>query len=205
MKTHIHTYILVIVAGLMLATISACSSTKKFKTKDYVLSEEKTSKMENSSSSDSVHNTVSSSVYSVNDKYNLANDLLIEYEPTFDSFGKLIPFSYVKEENGNKVAVKIEGSAKVVSNSRENKAKEIQETKIDYQAKFDSISKRLSEVEAIANSKTIVETKTVEVTPDYIKYLIWVGIGLGLLSAILAIAYFKLRSNINAIRKITGV
>lgn len=192
MKIYIK-YIFLIVVSVMLTTISSCSSRRMNKT---IIEETSADKKNIDLKVDSSF-TNTTNISSVNtnliDKYKLHNDLLIEYTPTFDINGNLIPFHYTKEENGNKTNVSITGNAKVVSNSTQEKEQSYTKETTNYQSQIDALVKRniilVSEINKIKNTKT----KEVEVKPDYFKYIIWIGIGLFFLSAVIiaVIIYFR--------------
>lgn len=195
-------YIFLIVVSVMLTTISSCSSRRMNKTK---IEEQSAVKIHSTSQSDSsVTYSKGIALFKANsiDKFGLTNNLDIEYDPTFDKNGNLIPFNYSRNENGNVTNVNITGNAKVKDTSTREKLQKKTEETYNYKEDFDKLTKYVNKLESEINSLKNTKTKEVKVAPDYIKYLIWMGTGFLLLTAIVAGLYIYFRVTI---RKYTTI
>ena len=115
-------YIFLIVVSVMLTTISSCASSRRMdknKTTEQLADKRNTSSTIDSTAISTTKIGTSNFKLTDNTKYN--DNLDIEYTPTFDKNGNLIPFHYSKEENGKKTNVNITGNAKVKSSSSNEK------------------------------------------------------------------------------------
>ena len=198
MKTFHFKYLFLIVVSIMLTTIYSCASSRRMdKNKT---SEQFADKRNVVTSSDSLvsSNTkigTSSFKLSNNNKYN--DNLDIEYTPTFDKNGNLIPFHYSKEEDGKKTNVNIIGNAKVKSSSSNEKINNTVKEEINYKAEFEEVikinKKLISKIETLKKTNT----KEVKVAPDYLKYIILIGTGVLLLSGVILGIFIYFKSQIN--------
>lgn len=187
-------YIL-IVASVSLATIVSCSSVKKNKTITEVKEDIKEVR-ENSTTTkeQSTNNAVADYKMSAEKKR-----LEIGYEPTFDANGLLIPFSFKgKDANGNETTVDIKGSASVKYFTDSQVIDEVKYLKEELSKIKDSLSKST----IVKDSTITTKEKTKEVAPDYIKYIIWLGILILFLSGVILFLYFYFRSKIKAVTKL---
>ena len=203
MKTFHFKYLFLIVVSIMLTTISSCASSRRMdKNKT---SEQFADKRNVVTSSDSLvsSNTkigTSSFKLSNNNKYN--DNLDIEYTPTFDKNGNLIPFHYSKEEDGKKTNVNITGNAKVKSSSSNEKINNITKEEYNYKSDFEAVvkinKKLVSEIETLKK----LNNKEVKVSPDYLKYIILIGTGVLLLSGVILGIFIYFKSQINKYKSI---
>ena len=142
MKTFHFKYLFLIVVSLILTTISSCASSRRMdKNKT---SEQFADKRNTSSASDSVTTSttkIGTSNFKLTDNNKYNDNLDIEYTPTFDKNGNLIPFHYSKEENGKKTNVNITGNAKVKSSSSNEKINNITKEEYNYKADFEAVVK----------------------------------------------------------------
>lgn len=181
-----------VVVSVILTTIS-CSSRRMEKDKmkeSSAVKEQQSVKVDSTASSTKTIGTVNTNT---TDKYAYNEDLLIEYEPTFDANGVLIPFRYTKTENGKTTDVNITGTGKVKSSTRQEKEKVYIKEENIYQEQINALVKSNKEQQLMINSLIQKETKAVTSAPDYFKYFIWILIGFGLLAAIIValVIYFK--------------
>ena len=203
MKTFHFKYLFLIVVSIMLTTIYSCASSRRMdKNKT---SEQFADKRNVVTSSDSLvsSNTkigTSSFKLSNNNKYN--DNLDIEYTPTFDKNGNLIPFHYSKEEDGKKTNVNITGNAKVKSSSSNEKINNITKEEYNYKSDFEAVvkinKKLVSEIETLKK----LNNKEVKVSPDYLKYIILIGTGVLLLSGVILGIFIYFKSQINKYKSI---
>lgn len=182
-----------IVVNFLLATIIACSSVKKNKTK----SEETTDRIEkvNSEVKESEKNFTST----VTDtKGTIKRDnLSIEYQPKFDTFGNLIPFSFQKKDaNGNQTTVNITGDAKVNYTTDEEVKDIVESSKTDSSKEITRLENTIKELE----ERILKSEKNKTVAPDYLKFIIWIGIGLLLLAGSLVAIFLYVKSKLKIIK-----
>ena len=201
MTRHIK-YIFLIVVSVMLTTISSCSSRKMNKNISEETSADKRNSVVKSDSSVITNKGISSFKATNLDKYELTNNLDIEYEPTFDQNGNLIPFSYSRDDNGNVTKVNITGNAKVKDTSTKEIIKEQSEEKIDYKEQLESLVKYVNTLESEVTILKQKESKEVKVAPDYFKYILWLGIAILLLSGIIIFCIIYFRNTIGKYKKI---
>ena len=186
MKTFHFKYLFLIVVSLILTTISSCASSRRMdKNKT---SEQFADKRNTSSASDSVATSttkIGTSNFKLTDNTKYNDNLDIEYTPTFDKNGNLIPFHYSKEENGKKTNVNITGNAKVKSSSSNEKINNTTKEEYNYKADFEAVvkinKKLVSEIETLKK----LNNKEVKVSPDYLKYIILIGTEVLLLSGVI--------------------
>lgn len=178
-----------IVVSFFLTTIVACSSVKKTKVQE----SEKFAVKEEVNTSTSLEETTSKEI-SIFANTNIKRDnLQIEYLPEFDAEGKLIPFSFHKKDsNGNQTNVSITGNAKVKYFTEHEVSNIVQATKEENAKRLTVMENRILELE----SKLDKQSKIKQVYPDYIKYIIWLGIGFLLLTGIIITLYFYIKSKL---------
>ena len=181
-----------IVVSVILTTIS-CSSRRMEKSKieeSSAVKEREVVKVDSTSSSNKTIGTINTNT---TDKYAYNDDLLIEYEPTFDANGILIPFRYTKTENGKTIDVNITGTGKVKSSTKQATEKIYIKEENIYQEQIDALVKSNKEQQLVIEKLLKKETKDAVSAPDYVKYFIWILIGFGLLAAIIIglVIYFK--------------
>ena len=115
-------YVFLIVVSIMLTTIYSCASSRRIdknKITEQFADKRNISVVIDSTTTLTTNIGTSNFKLTDNTKYN--DNLDIEYTPTFDKNGNLIPFHYSKEENGKKTNVNITGNAKVKSSSSNEK------------------------------------------------------------------------------------
>ena len=190
------------VVSLLLTTFYNCNSTKKAKFK----SEETIAVKKDSTSSintnTSINTTVLNTTTKTVDSYNKDNDLSIEYNPLFDTLGNLIPFTYNKEVNGQKTSINITGNAKVIDNTKEKVIKENTVTKEEYIKTIDSLSNKIDKLEYSLNQVKKLDTKKTDKATDYIKYIIWLGIAISFLTAIIIALFIYFKTTIGKYKKL---
>ena len=182
----------------MLTTIYSCTSSRnmnKNKTTEQ-LADKKNINVVSDSIFISKTNIGTSNFKSItNNKYN--DNLDIEYSPTFDKYGNLIPFHYSKEEDGKKTNVNITGNAKVKSSSSNEKVNNNTKEEYNYKSEYEEVikinKKLISEIETLKKTNT----KEVKVSPDYLKYIILIGTGVLLLSGVILGIFIYFKSQIN--------
>ena len=191
-------YIFLIVVSVMLTTISSCASSRRMnknKTTEQLADKRNTSTAVDSTTTSSTNIGTSNFKLTDNTKYN--DNLDIEYTPTFDKNGNLIPFHYSKEENGKKTNVNITGNAKVKSSSSNEKINNTTKEEYNYKSDFEAVvkinKKLISEIETLKKTNT----KEVKVAPDYLKYIILIGTGVLLLSGVILGIFIYFKSQIN--------
>ena len=196
-------YIFLIVVSIMLTTISSCASSRRMdknKTTEQLADKRNTSSTSDSAATSTTKIGTSNFKLTDNNKYN--DNLDIEYTPTFDKNGNLIPFHYSKEENGKKTNVNITGNAKVKSSSSNEKINNITKEEYNYKADFEAVvkinKKLVSEIETLKKTNT----KEVKVAPDYLKYIILVGTGVLLLSGVILGIFIYFKAQINKYKSI---
>ena len=196
-------YIFLIVVSIMLTTISSCASSRRMDKNK--ITEQFADKRNISVASDSITTSktnigTSSFKLTNNTKYN--DNLDIEYTPTFDKYGNLIPFHYSKEEDGKKTNVNITGNAKVKSSSSNEKINNITKEEYNYKSDFEAVvkinKKLISEIETLKK----VNNKEVKVSPDYLKYIILIGVGVLLLSGVILGIFIYFKAQINKYKSI---
>ena len=198
MKTFHFKYIFLIVVSIMLTTIYSCTSSRnmnKNKTTEQ-FADKKNINVVSDSIFISKTNIGTSNFKSItNNKYN--DNLDIEYSPTFDKYGNLIPFHYSKEEDGKKTNVNITGNAKVKSSSSNEKVNNNTKEEYNYKSEYEEVikinKKLISEIETLKKTNT----KEVKVSPDYLKYIILIGTGVLLLSGVILGIFIYFKSQIN--------
>ena len=203
MKTFHFKYIFLIVVSIMLTTISSCASSRRMdknKTTEQLADKRNTSSAVDSTTTLTTNIGTSNFKLIDNTKYN--DNLDIEYTPTFDKNGNLIPFHYSKEENGKKTNVSITGNAKVKSSSSNEKINNITKEEYNYKSDFEAIvkinKKLISEIETLKK----VNNKEVKVSPDYLKYIILIGTGVLLLSGVILGIFIYFKAQINKYKSI---
>ena len=196
-------YIFLIVVSIVLTTISSCASSRRMdknKTTEQLADKRNTSSTIDSTAISTTKIGTSNFKLTDNTKYN--DNLDIEYTPTFDKNGNLIPFHYSKEENGKKTNVNITGNAKVKSSSSNEKINNTAKEEINYKAEFEGVvkinKKLVSEIETLKK----VNNKEVKVSPDYLKYIILIGIGVLLLSGVILGIFIYFKAQINKYKSI---
>ena len=203
MKTFHFKYIFLIVVSIMLTTISSCASSRRMdknKTTEQLADKKSTSVAVNSTTTSTTNIGTSNFKLTDNTKYN--DNLDIEYTPTFDKNGNLIPFHYSKEENGKKTNVNITGNAKVKSSSSNEKINNTIKEEYNYKSDFEAVvkinKKLISEIETLKK----VNNKEVKVSPDYLKYIILIGTGVLLLSGVILGIFIYFKAQINKYKSI---
>ena len=196
-------YVFLIVVSVMLTTISSCASSRRMdknKTTEQLADKRNTSVVLDSTTTLTTNIDTSNFKLTDNTKYN--DNLDIEYTPTFDKNGNLIPFHYSKEEDGKKTNVNITGNAKVKSSSSNEKINTITKEEYNYKSDFEAVvkinKKLVSEIETLKKTNT----KEVKVSPDYLKYIILIGIGVLLLSGVILGIFIYFKSQINKYKSI---
>ena len=196
-------YVFLIVVSVMLTTISSCASSRRMdknKTTEQLADKRNTSVVIDSTTTLTTNIGISNFKLTDNTKYN--DNLDIEYTPTFDKNGNLIPFHYSKEENGKKTNVNIIGNAKVKSSSSNEKINTITKEEYNYKSDFETVvkinKKLISEIETLKKTNT----KEVKVAPDYLKYIILIGTGVLLLSGVILGIFIYFKSQINKYKSI---
>lgn len=203
MKTFHFKYLFLIVVSIMLTTIYSCASSRRMdKNKT---SEQFADKRNISATSDSVATSttkIGTSNFKLTDNNKYNDNLDIEYTPTFDKNGNLIPFHYSKEEDGKKTNVNITGNAKVKSSSSNEKINNITKEEYNYKSDFEAVvkinKKLVSEIETLKK----LNNKEVKVSPDYLKYIILIGTGVLLLSGVILGIFIYFKSQINKYKSI---
>lgn len=196
-------YVFLIVVSIMLTTISSCASSRRMdknKTTEQLADKRNTSVVIDSTTTLTTNIGTSNFKLTDNTKYN--DNLDIEYTPTFDKNGNLIPFHYSKEEDGKKTNVNIIGNAKVKSSSSNEKVNTNTKEEYNYKADYEEVikinKKLISEIETLKKTNT----KEVKVAPDYLKYIILIGTGVLLLSGVILGIFIYFKSQINKYKSI---
>lgn len=196
-------YVFLIVVSIMLTTISSCASSRRMdknKTTEQLADKRNTSVVIDSTTTLTTNIGTSNFKLTDNTKYN--DNLDIEYTPTFDKNGNLIPFHYSKEEDGKKTNVNITGNAKVKSSSSNEKVNTNTKEEYNYKADYEEVikinKKLISEIETLKKTNT----KEVKVAPDYLKYIILIGTGVLLLSGVILGIFIYFKSQINKYKSI---
>ena len=196
-------YVFLIVVSVMLTTISSCASSRRMdknKTTEQLADKRNTSVVIDSTTTLTTNIGTSNFKLTDNTKYN--DNLDIEYTPTFDKNGNLIPFHYSKEEDGKKTNVNITGNAKLKSSSSNEKVNTNTKEEYNYKADYEEVikinKKLISEIETLKKTNT----KEVKVTPDYLKYIILIGTGVLLLSGVILGIFIYFKSQINKYKSI---
>ena len=203
MKTFHFKYLFLIVVSIMLTTIYSCASSRRMdknKTSEQFADKRNTSVASGSVATSTTKIGTSNFKLTDNNKYN--DNLDIEYTPTFDKNGNLIPFHYSKEEDGKKTNVNITGNAKVKSSSSNEKINNITKEEYNYKSDFEAVvkinKKLISEIETLKKTNT----KEVKVAPDYLKYIILIGTGVLLLSGVILGIFIYFKAQINKYKSI---
>ena len=196
-------YVFLIVVSIMLTTISSCASSRRMdknKTTEQLADKRNTSVVIDSTTTLTTNIGISNFKLTDNTKYN--DNLDIEYTPTFDKNGNLIPFHYSKEEDGKKTNVNITGNAKVKSSSSNEKVNTNTKEEYNYKADYEEVikinKKLISEIETLKKTNT----KEVKVAPDYLKYIILIGTGVLLLSGVILGIFIYFKAQINKYKSI---
>ena len=196
-------YIFLIVVSIVLTTISSCASSRRIdknKITEQFADKRNISVVSDSITTSITNTTTSNFKLTNNNKYN--NNLDIEYTPTFDKNGNLIPFHYSKEENGKKTNVNITGNAKVKSSSSNEKINNTTKEEYNYKSDFEAVvkinKKLVSEIETLKK----INNKEVKVSPDYLKYIILIGTGVLLLSGVILGIFIYFKAQINKYKSI---
>ena len=191
-------YVFLIVVSVMLTTISSCASSRRMdknKTTEQLADKRNTNVATDSTNISTTNIGTSNLKLTDNTKYN--DNLDIEYTPTFDKNGNLIPFHYSKEENGKKTNVNITGNAKVKSSSSDEKINTSTKEEYNYKSDFEAVvkinKKLVSEIETLKK----LNNKKVKVAPDYLKYIILIGTGVLLLSGVILGIFIYFKAQIN--------
>ena len=187
----------------MLTTIYSCASSRRIdknKITEQLADKRNTSVVIDSTTTLTTNIGTSNFKLTDNTKYN--DNLDIEYTPTFDKNGNLIPFHYSKEEDGKKTNVNITGNAKVKSSSSNEKVNTNTKEEYNYKADYEEVikinKKLISEIETLKKTNT----KEVKVAPDYLKYIILIGTGVLLLSGVILGIFIYFKSQINKYKSI---
>ena len=203
MKTFHFKYLFLIVVSIMLTTIYSCASSRRMdknKTTEQFADKRNTSVVVDSTTTLTTNIGTSNFKLTDNNKYN--DNLDIEYTPTFDKNGNLIPFHYSKEEDGKKTNVNITGNAKVKSSFSNEKINNITKEEYNYKSDFEAVvkinKKLISEIETLKKTNT----KEVKVAPDYLKYIILIGTGVLLLSGVILGIFIYFKAQINKYKSI---
>ena len=203
MKTFHFKYLFLIVVSIMLTTIYSCASSRRIdknKITEQFADKRNISVVSDSITTSITNTTTSNFKLTNNNKYN--NNLDIEYIPTFDKNGNLIPFHYSKEEDGKKTNVNIIGNAKVKSSSSNEKINNSTKEEYNYKSEYEEVikinKKLISEIETLKKTNT----KEVKVAPDYLKYIILIGTGVLLLSGVILGIFIYFKSQINKYKSI---
>ena len=203
MKTFHFKYLFLIVVSIMLTTIYSCASSRRIdknKITEQFADKRNISVVSDSITTSITNTTTSNFKLTNNNKYN--NNLDIEYTPTFDKNGNLIPFHYSKEENGKKTNVNITGNAKVKSSSSNEKINNTTKEEYNYKSDFEAVvkinKKLVSEIETLKK----INNKEVKVSPDYLKYIILIGTGVLLLSGVILGIFIYFKAQINKYKSI---
>ena len=203
MKTFHFKYLFLIVVSIMLTTIYSCASSRRIdknKITEQFADKRNISVVSDSITTSITNTTTSNFKLTNNNKYN--NNLDIEYTPTFDKNGNLIPFHYSKEEDGKKTNVNITGNAKVKSSSSNEKINNSTKEEYNYKSEYEEVikinKKLISEIETLKKTNT----KEVKVAPDYLKYIILIGTGVLLLSGVILGIFIYFKSQINKYKSI---
>lgn len=203
MKTFHFKYLFLIVVSIILTTIYSCASSRRMDKNKTI--EQFADKRNTSSASDSVATSttkIGTSNFKLTDNNKYNDNLDIEYTPTFDKNGNLIPFHYSKEEDGKKTNVSITGNAKVKSSSSNEKINNITKEKYNYKSDFEAVvkinKKLVSEIETLKK----LNNKEIKVSPDYLKYIILIGTGVLLLSGVILGIFIYFKSQINKYKSI---
>ena len=196
-------YVFLIVVSVMLTTISSCASSRRMdknKTTEQLADKRNTNVTVDSTNTSTINIGTSNFKLTDNTKYN--DNLDIEYTPTFDKNGNLIPFHYSKEENGKKTNVNITGNAKVKSSSSNEKINNSTKEEYNYKSEYEEVikinKKLVSEIETLKKTNT----KEVKVSPDYLKYIILIGTGVLLLSGVILGIFIYFKAQINKYKSI---
>ena len=182
-----------IVVSFILTTIIACSSVRKNKTR----TEEIIDRTEKVTSD--VKETEKTSTQTVTDtKGTIKRDnLSIDYTPKFDTFGNLIPFSFQKKDaNGNETSVNISGNANVNYTTDEEVKDIVESSKTDTSKEVTRLEETIKQLE----EKITKLEKNKTVAPDYLKFIIWIGIGLLLLAGIVVAIFLYVKSKLKIIK-----
>lgn len=182
-----------IVVSFILTTIIACSSVRKNKTR----TEETIDRTEKVTSD--VKETEKTSTQTVTDtKGTIKRDNLnIDYTPKFDTFGNLIPFSFQKKDaNGNETSVNISGNANVNYTTDEEVKDIVESSKTDTSKEVTRLEETIKQLE----EKITRLEKNKAVAPDYLKFIIWIGIGLLLLAGIVVAIFLYVKSKLKVIK-----
>ena len=203
MKTFHFKYLFLIVVSIMLTTIYSCASSRRMdknKTTEQFADKRNTNVTSDSVATSTTKIGTSNFKLTDNNKYN--DNLDIEYTPTFDKNGNLIPFHYSKEEDGKKTNVSITGNAKVKSSSSNEKINNTTKEEYNYKSDFEAVvkinKKLISEIETLKK----LNNKEVKVSPDYLKYIILIGIGVLLLSGVILGIFIYFKAQINKYKSI---
>ena len=186
----------------MLTTISSCNSRK---TDKFKASEQFADKRNEISQSDSAvisNKNTSESNVKIEARNNIKEVLNIEYTPTYDKDGNLIPFNYNKDEDGKKTTINIKGSGKVNSTTTTESMNTFVKEEKSYKEEFEtvvSINKKLQkEIEILKK----IKGKETKVYPDYLKYIIIIGITTLLLSGVMLFVFIYFKKQINKYKSI---
>ena len=198
MKTFHFKYLLLIVVSIMLTTIYSCASSRNTnKNKNTEQFADKKNEKVVSDSTTTIKTNTETATYKSTNTNKTNYNLDIEYTPTFDKSGNLIPFHYSKEEDGKKININITGNAKVKSSSSDENINSNTKEEYNYKSKYEEVikinKKLISEIETLKKTNT----KEVKVAPDYLKYIILIGTGVLLLSGVILGIFIYFKAQIN--------
>ena len=198
MKTFHFKYLLLIVVSIMLTTIYSCASSRNTnKNKNTEQFADKKNEKVVSDSTTTIKTNTETATYKSTNTNKTNYNLDIEYTPTFDKSGNLIPFHYSKEEDGKKTNINITGNAKVKSSSSDENINSNTKEEYNYKSKYEEVikinKKLISEIETLKKTNT----KEVKVAPDYLKYIILIGTGVLLLSGVILGIFIYFKAQIN--------
>lgn len=192
-----------IVVSVMLTTIIGCSSTKKVKhSVKEVIADKRTEQTSSLTANHGDSSSLTNSTYKGTDKL-FSNTIGIQYNPTFDQYGKVIPFHYeAKDAKGNNTSVSIVGPAKVINTIIDRNEETFEEILQQRKIKWNKVDSLINTLELkIDNTRKLVETEKT-VAPDYLKYLIWMGFSLLVLAIILVVTFIYFKSQITKLKNL---
>lgn len=179
-----------IVTSILLVTIVSCSSVKKLKK----ITEEKSADKKEIKIDSSASKTINTDETVSNNTLIKKENLNIKYNPIFDADGKLSPFTFKSvDKTGKETTVYIEGPGTVEYLTDETKTDELKKETKSITEIVNLLSTRIEQLES--EKRTLEKEK--QVAPDYIKYIIWLGIAILLLSGIIIFLYFYFKTTLN--------
>ena len=185
-----------IVVSVMLTTIIGCSSTKKVKhSVKEVIADKRTEQTSSLTANHGDSSSLTNSTYKGTDKL-FSNTIGIEYNPTFDQYGKVIPFHYeAKDAKGNNTSVSIVGPAKVINTIIDRNEETFNEILEQRKVKWHKVDSLINTLQLQVDTTRELVEKDKVTAPDYLKYIIWMGFSITVLAIIivLIIAYFRIQ------------